>query len=426
MKYFKNTSWLFAEKVIRLLVGFFVLILLTRYLGPERFGILSYSQSLISIFVAVATLGLDAVVIREIVKKNYEENVLIGTAFYLKVIASAIVLAIVFIMNSFVDSDDGSVYIANIIAFSLIFQSINVIDTYFQSKVISKYVVYSNIIAFLISSFIKLVLIYYEVDLVYFAYALVFDTVIIAFGYLYIYKYQKKSVLDWSYNNELAKYYLKNALPLILVTLTVFIYARIDQVMIKHMIDNEAVGNYAAAVRVSELFYFIPGLIAQSVFPKIIEVKNQNDEKEYYKLLEMLYSLSVWIVIPIALSMAYFTDNIVSILYGSQYSQASVILFVLSFAIIFNAIGAVSTKILYAEHFEKKYLYRSLFGMLINVVLNMILIQLYGVLGAAIATIITLFAIHYVYDLFDKQLMKFYYMKWKCFVSVKINFKGTK
>lgn len=422
MKYFKNTSWLFGEKIIRLFVGFFILMLLTRYLGPEKFGILSYSQSFIAIFMAFATLGLDVIIVRELVKKQKDENALIGTAFYLKLIVSGFSLALILLINVFIEDNDGSVLITNIIAFSLIFQSMNVIDTYFQSNVISKYAVYTNTLAFLISSFVKFILIYYKFDLVYFAYALVFDSSIIALGYFYIYKYKKQTVLNWKFDRTIAKYFLKNAWPLVLVVLSAFIYTRIDQIMIKHMIGNEAVGNYAAAIRISELFLFIPGLIAQSIFPKIIEVKNNN--AEYFRLLEVLYSAVVWIAIPISVSIAFFSDNIVDIIYGSQYTQSSAILAILGFTIIFNSIGAVSTKLLYAENFERKYLYRTILGMVINIVLNIFLIKIYGALGAAIATMLTLVVIHYVYDLFDNELRKFYYMKWTCFIPTNIYKKG--
>ena len=425
MKYFKNTSWLVLEKIVRLTVGFFVLILLTRYLGPENFGILAYSQSFVAIFAAFATLGLDIILVREIVKNKKNKNKLIGTAFYLKVIASIVSLLTILIINFFIGNDDNSMFITNIIAFSLIFQSFNVIDTYFQTYVISKYVVFANTTSFLISSSIKFFLIYYEYDLSYFAYALVFDSFVIALGYLYIYMNQKQSIFIWRFDADIAKYFLNNAWPLVLVTLSAFIYTRIDQVMIKHMIGNEAVGNYAAAIRVSELFLFIPGLIAQSIFPKIIDSKG-NSMNEYYRLLEVLYKIVVWVAIPISLIIFYFSDNIVGLLYGSQYTQAGAILMVLSFSIFFNSVGAVSEKILYAEHYERKYLHRTILGMLLNIILNLILINIYGALGASIATLLTLVFIHYIYDLLDKDLRKFYYMKWKCFIPIQNTKKDEK
>jgi len=202
-----------------------------------------------------------------------------------------------------------------------------------------------------------------------------------------------------------------------MVALAAFIYTRTDQVMLKYLVGNEAVGNYAVAIKVSELFYFIPLLITQSLFPKIVEMK-QKSEKEYFYFLEKIYKLLVWSSIPIALGLFIFSDFIVSTLYGEQYKQASEVLSILAFAIIFNAIGTITTKVLYVEHYERKYLYRSILGMFVNIGLNFYFIPIYGIQGAAISTMITLFIIYYIYDILDKDLHKFYYLKLKCFIPL--------
>jgi len=420
MKYFNNTSWLFFDKLFKMGIGFFIIIYLTRYLGPERFGLLSYSQSFVSIFMAFASLGLGSVVIRELVKYPEKRDILLGTAFYLTLFTSLLSIVLIFGFNSFVFEDDKSNILTLIIAFTIIFQNLNmIIDNYFQYKVLSKYVVYCSTAGFISSSILKFILIYIEADLVYFAYALLYDSVILSLGFIYIYKKQNLSIIKWKFNLTIAKEFMRVAWPLVLVAVSAFIYTRIDQIMIKHMIGDEAVGNYAAAIRVSELFYFIPGIIVTSLFPKLVELKKENEER-YLNLLEKMYRLVVWVAIPISVGIYSFSDIIVSILYGSQYSQASGILAILSWGIIFASIGAVFVKILYVEHYEKKYLYKSIFGVFINIILNYYLIQIYGVNGAAIATIITMFCINYVYDIFDKDIRKFYYLKFICFIPISI------
>lgn len=419
MKYFKNTSWLFADRLLKMSIGFFVIMLLTRYLGPSNFGLLSYSQSFVGIFVAFATLGIDVILVRELVKNEIDSEKLIGTAIVMKLIASALAIIIIFIINYNIE-DKQSVLLINVIAITLVFQSINTLDTYFQANVLSKYSVIANLIAFVLSSTVKLSLIFFEAELIYFAYALVFDSIMIAIGYIYIYTQQKESLFSLKYDKKVAVYYLKKGWPLMMVALAAFVYTRTDQIMIKHLIGNKAVGNYAAATRISELFYFVPLLISQSVFPKLIEMK-QRSEKEYFNLLEKLYKILIWSAIPIALFLFTFSDLIISIIYGEEYAQASGILSILAFGIIFNAIGTITTKVLYIEHYERKYLYRSILGVFVNIVLNFWLIEVYGVQGAAIATLITLFMMFYIYDIFDKDLHKFYYLKVKCFIP--LNFK---
>ena len=68
MKYFKNTSWLFGEKILRMIVGLFVGIWVARYLGPEQFGLFSYAQGFVGLFTAISTLELDGIVVRELIK----------------------------------------------------------------------------------------------------------------------------------------------------------------------------------------------------------------------------------------------------------------------------------------------------------------------------------------------------------------------
>ena len=417
MKYFKNTSWLFFERILKMIIGFFIIVLLTRYLGPEKFGLLSYAQSYVGIFIAFATLGIDVILVREITKDKKNSNKLIGTAFFLKIFVSIFAIFIIFIINSFM-SDNEAVLLISIISFILFFQSFNTIDNFFQANVISKYSVLVNTFAFILSASIKLALIYLETDLIYFAYALVLDSIFIVIGYIYIYTKQKQSLLKWRFDKGIAIFFLKSGWPLMLVALAAFIYTRTDQIMLKHMVDNEAVGNYAVAIKLSEVFYFVPLLIAQSIFPKIIEMKEKS-EKEYFSLLEKLYKLVVWSAIPIAMIFFLFSDTIVSILYGSQFSEASSVLSILAFAIVFNAIGIITTKVLYVEHYERKYLYRSILGVFVNIGLNFYLIPLYGLNGAAIATLITLFIIYYIYDVFDRDLHRFYYLKFIGFIPIK-------
>jgi O-antigen/teichoic acid export membrane protein len=417
MKYFNNTSWLFFDKIFKMGVGFFVIIYLTRYLGPERFGQLSYAQSFVSIFMAFSSLGIGTIVTREIVKNPKKNNTLLGTTFYLTMMAS-IVSSTLIVASSYLFLQDDLVtrLLVSILTFTLFFKNFNmIIEMYFRSKVILKYTVIISSAVFVISSIIKLSLIYFKAELVNFVYVSLAEVALICTGYIYIYSKQNLSILYWKFDKGIAKKFLKTAWPLMIVSVSVFLYIRTDQIMIKHMIGNEALGNYAAATRVSELFYFIAGAITISLFPKIVELRQIN-YKKYLVLIENLYRLVVWMSLLIAIIIYSFREQIIMLLYGVQYTQASDILAILSWSIVFSSIGAVFVKMLYAEHYEKKYMYKSILGVFFNIFLNYILIGLYGSEGAAIATIITLFIINYVYDFFDKDLRKFYYLKINCFI----------
>ncbi|EQB39811.1 hypothetical protein M947_04340 [Sulfurimonas hongkongensis] len=424
MKYFKNTSWLFGEKILRMIVGLFVGIWVARYLGPEQFGLFSYAQSFVGLFTAIATLGLDGIVVRELVKDKSIRDELIGTAFWLKLMGAFGVLLVLAVAVNFTSNDSYTNLLVFIIASATIFQSFNVIDLYFQSKVLSRYVVYANIISLFISSIVKVVLILSGAPLIAFAWVVLLDSFVLACGFVYFYIYHfyhftpdTKSqairhfalrykipfkIQNLKFKKSTAISLLKDSWPLILSAIVISIYMKIDQVMIKEMLDSQVVGQYAAAVRISELWYFIPMVIVSSLFPAIINAKKQS-EKLYYIRLQKLYNMMVWLAIAIALPMTFLSDWVVDLLYGEQYNQAGSVLMIHIWAGVFVFLGVASGKWLLSENLQIFSTINTSIGAVINVGLNYILIPKIGVDGAAWATLFSYFIAAYFSLLFWKQ-----------------------
>ncbi|NCD10916.1 MAG: flippase [Epsilonproteobacteria bacterium] len=390
MKYFKNTSWLFGEKILRMVVGLFVGIWVARYLGPEQFGLFSYAQSFVGLFTAIATLGLDGIVVRELVKDESRRDELIGTAFYLKLIGAIAVLIVLAVAIQFTSNDHYTNILVFIIASATIFQAFNVVDMYFQAKVLSKYVVYANVISLFVSSIVKVVLILNDAPLIAFAWATLFDSVVLALGFIYYYVKNSSifNIKNLIFKRETAVSLLKDSWPLILSGIVISIYMKIDQVMIQEMMGSEAVGQYAAAVRISEAWYFIPMVIASSLFPAIINAKKQSEEL-YYARLQKLYDLMVWMAIAIALPMTFLSDWVVNLLYGEQYSEAGSVLMIHIWAGVFVALGVVTGKVVIVNNKQLNGMYCTGIGATSNVLLNFLLIPKYGIQGAAVATMLS-------------------------------------
>jgi len=405
MKYFKNTSWLLAEKILRMIVGLFVGIWVARYLGPEQFGLFSYAQSFVGLFIAVASLGLDGIIVRELVKEPQKENTLLSTAFMLKLIGAIITLIILAVAIDLTSNDDYTNKLIFIIASAVIFKSFNIIDFYFQAKVLSKYIVFSNILSLFLSSLLKIYLILIQASLEAFAWVVLFDSVVVALSYFYWYRRVKRDlfIFKFTFDFNLAKSLLKDSWPLILSGLVVSIYMKIDQVMIKEMLDSEAVGNYAAAVRLSEAWYFMPIVISSSLFPAIINAKKIS-EKLYYARLQKLYDLMVLMAISIALPMTFLSDWVVNFLYGKQYSEAGSILMIHIWAGVFVFLGVASSKWFVAENLQKYSFYRTFSGAIVNILLNFILIPKFGIKGAAVATLISQLVASYIFNVFNHKL----------------------
>jgi O-antigen/teichoic acid export membrane protein len=389
MKYFKNTSWLFAEKILRMVVGLFVGIWVARYLGPEQFGLFSYAQSFVGLFTAIATLGLDGIVVRELVKNQQKENMILGTVFYLKLVGAIVTLVILYIAIYFTSNNHYTNIMIFIIASAIIFQSFNVVDMYFQSKVMSKYVVYANILSLFISSLVKIALILTDAPLIDFAWAVLFDSFILACGFIYFFLRNSKFDIKYiEFKRETAVSLLKNSWPLILSGIVVSIYMKIDQVMIKAMMDNNAVGQYAAAVRISTAWYFVSSIISKSLFPAIQNAK-KNSHKNYNQrvinLLNFLYFLSI----PIVVIVYIYSDEIILLLYGKAYLQSVTVLSIHIFTSVFVFLGVGMHYWILAENLQKYEFYSLSFGAFINIIMNYIFIQYWGIVGAAIATLVS-------------------------------------
>jgi O-antigen/teichoic acid export membrane protein len=412
VKHFKNTGWLLAEKILRIIVGLFIGVWIIRYLGPEQFGYFSYALSFVGLFTVIATLGLDGIVIRELVKDESRRDELIGTAFLLKLMSAFGVLAILAIAVNFTSNDTSINTLIFIVASATIFQSFNVVDMYFQSKVLSKYLVYVNVISLFLSSMVKIALILNEASLIAFAWVILFDSFVLAIGFIYFYikNISTFNVKHLKFSKSTAFELLRDGWPLILSSIVVSIYMKIDQVMIKEMINAEAAGQYAAAVKLSEAWYFIPMVIASSLFPAIINAKKQSEEF-YYARLQKLYDLMVWLAIAIALPMTFLSDWLVELLYGGQYNQAGNVLAIHIWAGVFVFLGVASGKWFIAENLHRLSFWRTFNGMFVNIILNILLIPKYGVQGAAVATLISYFLAGLLFDVFNNKTKKVFYMK---------------
>ena len=387
-KYVKNTGWLLAGKLLSLVVGFII----ARYLGPYAFGDLSFADAFAALFAAVGTLGLDSFIIREIIQHPDKRDEILGTSLVMRLAANAVLIPLAiltYLAFRQLSTNETEVSLALLIALcssAALFKSFNIIDSYFQSQVASKYVVHVQNVCLLLTTGVKIALIYNHAPVLYFAGALVFDSAILAIGLLFIYKRKQVNLHTWTFNWARAKSLIQQSWPLILTAVMISIYMKIDQVMLKSA-GSKIVGIYSAAARISESWYFIPVAIVTSVFPAIIHAR-KTDIERYHKRLQNLYDLLVAISLPVAILVSIFANQIIHILYGNPYQGAGILLSIHIWSGIFVFLGSASSQFLLAEGFTLISFSRTAFGALVNVLLNLWLIPIYGALGASIATLI--------------------------------------
>jgi O-antigen/teichoic acid export membrane protein len=296
----------------------------------------------------------------------------------------------------FTNDDKYTHLMITIITLSIFFQSFNVIDCYFQSQVQSKYVVIVQFIQLLITSLIKIFLIINKATLIWFAIVFLIDQALLAILLLSIYRWKKEWFSVFSVRWELAKQLFTNAWPLIFSGMMVSIYMKIDLIMIKEMLDAKAVGIYAAAVKLCEVLYFLPVVVMSSLFPAVVEARKK-DLIVYRKQVYRIYEIMIGATAIVAIITTFLADWIVYILYGSIYQEAATILQIYIWAFVFVSLGVVSSKYLVAENLEIYAMYRSILGAIINITLNWYLIPIYGIKGAAFATLITQIFVAYLF-----------------------------
>jgi O-antigen/teichoic acid export membrane protein len=411
-KYFSNTSWLLGEKIFRMAVNLVIgTIFVARYLGPEKFGILNYALSFVFLFSAFSTLGLDGIVIRNFVKNKEKRDVLLGTTFILKLCGAGIVIILLLFGVQFTSNDNLTNIYIFIIGAATVFQSFNVIDFYYQSIVQSKYVVYSNIITLCFSSLLKLYFIFIEASLLWFVIMFLIDSIVLSAGLLFYYL-KRHSVVKWKFSQEVAKKLLLDSWPLILSGVFVSIYMKVDQVMIKEMLNIAENGKYAAAVKISELWYFVPTVITASLFPAIVKSKEMGTVI-YNTRLQQLYDFMFLLSVAFALPMTFLSDWLIIFLYGEAFNEAGEILKIHVWAGVFVAFGLARGKWLIIENLQKYSIYYLFAGALANIALNIILIPNFGILGAAIATFVSYGISTYIAPIFFKETRDTFIMQTK-------------
>lgn len=415
-KYFLNTGWLFVDKVVRMLVALFVGVYVARYLGPERFGILSYAGSFVGLFTAFASLGLNGIVVRNLVQDEEQRDLILGTAFCLKTFGAIVMFCMVMVACQFTSSDFYTKSIIAIIAAGVLLDSFQVVDFHFQSKVQAKFCALSSLFAMIISSILKLILIFLAADLIWFAVVTVIEKGVLGIGYLIFYLRQKLKLRDWRFSIKTAQDLLKDSWPLILSGFVIMIYMRIDQIMIKEMLGDAAVGQYAAATRLSEVWYFIPMVICSSLFPAILNAKEKN-AIVYYQRLQSLYDMMFVISFLIALFVSFSGAWVVDTLYGSAYQEAANVLVLHIWAGIFVFLGVSSGRWLLVENMQIFAFYRTLLGACANLGLNFLLIPRYGICGAAFSTIIAQAIASYLGYATNKKTLKIFIMLTKAILS---------
>jgi O-antigen/teichoic acid export membrane protein len=360
-----------------MIISLVINIWLARYLGPENFGKMSYVFAFVGIFSFLTSLGINDILIRNLVKNPEKRDELLGTAFWLMTAGGVASFILISILSFIFETSPVIRTLIILYSTTALMSPVNVISAYFQATVQAKKNALAQIAGTLIVSVFKIFLIFSGKGIIWLVFAFVLDY-IVGTG-LYIINYLKSNlkIKNWKFNKQIAKEFLTASYLLMLSAVTGYLLLKIDQVMVKFFMGETAVGIYAVAVKLSEIWYFIPGIVCGSLFPAIINAK-QVSQAVYMNRLKKLYMFLGGVALLIAIPITILAPLIIKILFGVEYILAVPILqiYVWSGIGLFLSIGI--NRFFMAENNLKSIFYYSLLAVIINVVLNLILIPSIG------------------------------------------------
>ena len=388
-KILTNIGWLSGDRVLRMGMGLIVGAWVARYLGPQQFGLLNYATAFVALFAVLASLGLDQIVVRDIVRKPTYRDKILGTTLILKLIGSLVTVALTTSMIGWLrPGDQLTLWLVGIIAAVTLFDAFNTIDFWFQSQVKSKYTVIAKNTAFILATLARIILIQTQAPLISFAWVLVAESAIGGVGLAIAYQVKGESLLGWRVSWQQIKTLLHESWPLIISNLAIMLYMRIDQIMLGQLVGDQSVGIYSAGVRIAEIWYFFAIAIVNSVTPSIVKSKQQS-ETIYYNKLQKLFNLMVIISLAIALPMTFLSKLIIVVIFGSQYAAAATVLAIYVWSAVFGFFGWVKGVWIVTEGYTVFALVSTCCGALMNILLNFWLIPHYQENGAALASVIS-------------------------------------
>ena len=381
----KNAGWIIGGRIAQMLVSFVVGILTARYLGPSNYGLIGYAGAYTAFFASFCTLGINSLMVKEIIDNKQEEGKVLGTAIGLRVASSVLSAVMIMSIVAFVDRDEPiTLIIVALCSIGMIFQIFEVFNYWFQSKLNSKITAIATLVAYIVTSIYKIILMITQKNVMWFAFATSVDYICIAVFLVIAYKKNggKKLSFSWEYGKSL----LKRSYHFILSGLMVAIYGQTDKLMLKQMISETEVGYYSTAVAICGMWVFILSAVIDSVYPSIMQA-NGKDEELFKKRNKQLYAFVFYLSVAVSLAFQIFAPLVIKILYGQQYLGAINPLRIITWYTAFSYLGVARNAWIVCKDVQKYLKYIYLGSAIVNVILNLVFIPLLGASGAAIASL---------------------------------------
>ena len=386
-KVIKNASWIIGIQIVKSLLGLVISMLTARFLGPSNFGLINYAASIVAFVTPIMYLGLNGVLVQEIVNTPEKEGEILGTSVTMTFLSSLLcVIGVISFAAAVNRGERETVIVCALYSTLLIFQSLELLNYWFQAKLLSKYASGVALFAYAVISGYKIYLLAAHKSIYWFALSNALDYMIIVIGLFIVYKRLGGGRLR--FNLSTARRLWGKSRYYIVSNMMIAIFAQTDRIMLKLMINDAATGYYSAAVACAGMTGFVFVAIIDSFRPLIFDDK-KTDEIRYEKDMCRLYGIIIYLSLLQSLVITLFSGLIIKILYGAAYSASINALKLIVWYTTFSYLGSVRNIWILAENKQKYLWIINLSGALANVALNYILIPITGIMGAALASLVT-------------------------------------
>lgn len=409
-KYFKNFSWLFVDRVLRLVLIMGTTIIVGRYLGVERIGQLNYALAVVSIAAVLTSLGANEVISRDLVRHPERRDELLGSSAMIKLIGGILLVLSLIVFCFAKDLDSMMIMLVMVMASAELFKWSTVIEYYFLAQVEGKTSAKVNIISTVISSAYRLLLVHFEAPLRWFAYAAVLEIIFYTGLYLWFYKRYGLRMRSWKPTWRMARYILDQSWPMLVYGFALQAQLKIDQVMIFDILRNTIgekaanveVGQYSVAVKMIEAMAFLPVILQLSLAPAIARARIQ-DMELYRQRVTNQYRIMFLLYIATAVPLFFLGEWVIVLLYGEEFREAGHLLSLFAFRLVFAYMGVAKGSFITNESLFKFSLVTSVLGAVINIGLNMLLIPILHSYGAIWSTLVSFLVSIFLVDLFTAR-----------------------
>lgn len=385
-----NFIWLLADKILKMTVVMAVNIWMWKYIGPEKLGIWNYAAAIVTMLSPLASLGIDSIIVRDLILHPDKTSKLMGASFVLKLCGSGLLVIIAAIMACYRrPGDTEMLYFVLITAASNIFLAFDTIDLHNQCHLISKYTVLSKSVGYLFTSLLKIFFILTGASLVAFVWTQFIEFGIGALLMMFWYKKQGNKISLWNYDYSTAKSLLALSWPMILTSFLMFVQQNIEQLFIGDWIGNSELGVYSTAAKLITLFGFIPMIIYTTVAPEITKAKAINEKLFQFKLLRV-YQIMFLVSVGIIGGCFIFGKPVINLLFGVDFEDAGLYMGIMSIRLMFVNYGVAKSLYITNNNLFKFFMVTGVVGVTINVLLNYWWIPIYGTYGAIWASILSL------------------------------------